>query len=219
MDKLTLYTYFRSSAAYRVRIALNLKNISYHPEFVHLVKDGGQQHSSSYHSINPQELLPALHDESNEETFTQSFAILEYLEESQPEPAILPSYPNERAKVRAFAQSICCDIHPLNNLRVLSYLKKQLSITDSDKNAWYQHWITEGFKALEAILLSNNSNGKFCFGNQATMADICLIPQVYNAQRFNCPLDDFPLINKIYAHCLTLDAFKKASPEAQPDHE
>jgi maleylacetoacetate isomerase len=215
-EMLRLYTYFRSSAAYRVRIALNLKQLDYTSEFVHLVKNGGQQHSQSYQAINPQKLIPCLGvDDSN--VLTQSLAIIEYLEEVHPTPPLLPTEAILRAQVRAFALSICCDIHPLNNLRVHAYLKDNLSINEDARLAWYQHWILQGFQALETRL--QKSHGDYCFGDIPTLADICLIPQVYNAHRFKCNLDDFPLINKINAHCLTLDAFQNAAPEAQPDYE
>lgn len=206
-----LYTYFRSSAAYRVRIALNLKDLlaMYIP--VHLVNNGGEQHSTSYRLLNPSELVPTLVEQDF--VLTQSLSILEYLEEQFPDTTLLPTDLHQRALIRAFCLSIACDIHPLNNLRVLQYLVGTLKINDAQKTAWYKHWVLTGFKALEAQL--QQSNGNFCFGNQPTLADCCLIPQVYNALRFNFDLSDYPKICSIYAHCNTLEAFQLAAPEAQ----
>lgn len=208
-----LYSYFRSSAAYRVRIALNLKHLQADIIPVHLLKNGGEQHSASYQQINPNELLPAWVEDDF--TLTQSLAILEYLEEQYPTQALLPQDIRQRALIRAFAQNIACDIHPLNNLRVLQYLKGTLDISDEAKNEWYKHWIMLGFQSLEAQLA--HSNGKFCFGDAPSLADCCLIPQVYNAQRFNLDLSAFPKIVSIYQHCNTLTAFQIAAPEAQTD--
>ena len=208
-----LYSYFRSSAAYRVRIALNLKELSYETESVHLVKN--EQQMDRYKNLNPSQLVPTLIDENH--IFLQSMSILEYLEEQYPTKALLPKNLVERAKVRAFSQAIACDIHPLNNLRVLKYLNHELAITDHQKNDWYTHWVIEGFKSLEYQL--QHSNGQFCFGTKPTFADCCLIPQVYNAKRFKIDLSAFPKIESIYLHCLTLPAFLHASPEQQPDWE
>lgn len=208
-----LYSYFRSSAAYRVRIALNLKNLECEIIPVHLLNNGGEQHGQAYRQINPSELLPALVEDDF--ALAQSLSILEYLEEKYPEHALLPNNLQDRARVRAFCQNIACDIHPLNNLRVLKYLKHELQISDDEKTAWYKHWVEIGFKSLEQQLI--DSNGKFCFGDQATLADCCLIPQVYNAKRFNIDLSAFPQISAIYQHCSDLDAFKNAAPEAQID--
>lgn len=208
-----LYSYFRSSAAYRVRIALNLKTLPYETEAVHLVKN--EQQLASYRALNPSQLLPTLLDQ--DQTFTQSLSILEYLEERYPAKALLPKDLVERAKVRAFAQSIACDIHPINNLRVLKYLQNDLAISNEQKTLWYRHWILEGFHSLEMQL--QHSNGQFCFGSQPTFADCCLIPQVYNAKRFKIDLSAFPKIESIYQHCLTLPAFLNATPEQQPDWE
>lgn len=208
-----LYSYFRSSAAYRVRIALNLKQIAYEIQPVHLVKNEQQQ--ANYVALNPSQLVPTLIDQ--DQALSQSLSILEYLEEQYPEKPLLPKDVIERAQVRAFAQVIACDIHPLDNLRVLKYLKNDLAVSDEQKNQWYQHWIIEGFKSLEKQL--QHSNGKFCFGTQATFADCCLIPQVYNAKRFKIELSAFPKIESIYQHCLTLPAFLHAAPEQQPDWE
>jgi len=208
-----LYSYFRSSAAYRVRIALNLKALPYKTEAVHLVKN--EQQLASYRALNPSQLLPTLLDQ--DQTFTQSLSILEYLEERYPAKALLPKDLVERAKIRAFAQSIACDIHPINNLRVLKYLQNDLAISNEQKTLWYRHWILEGFHSLEMQL--QHSNGQFCFGSQPTFADCCLIPQVYNAKRFKIDLSAFPKIESIYQHCLTLPAFLNATPEQQPDWE
>ncbi|WP_436897346.1 maleylacetoacetate isomerase [Acinetobacter gyllenbergii] len=208
-----LYSYFRSSAAYRVRIALNLKALPYETEAVHLVKN--EQQLASYRALNPSQLVPTLLD--HDQTFTQSLSILEYLEERYPAKALLPKDLIERAKVRAFAQSIACDIHPINNLRVLKYLQNDLAISNEQKTLWYRHWILEGFHSLEMQL--QHSNGQFCFGSQPTFADCCLIPQVYNAKRFKIDLSAFPKIESIYQHCLTLPAFLNATPEQQPDWE
>lgn len=208
-----LYTYFRSSAAYRVRIALNLKGLEAEQIPVHLVNNGGEQHSESYRQVNPAELVPAWNE--GDFTLTQSLSIMEYLNEKFPETALLPQDLELRALARAFSLSIACDIHPLNNLRVLQHLTGELGLSDEQKTAWYKHWVVTGFQALEAQL--ENSNGQFCFGNAPSIADCCLIPQVYNALRFNINLSAYPKIQSIYTHCSTLDAFQKAAPEAQPE--
>ncbi|MBI2792657.1 MAG: maleylacetoacetate isomerase [Gammaproteobacteria bacterium] len=213
---LKLYDYHRSSACFRVRIAMNLKNIEYEAISVHLVKDGGHQLSDSYKAINPQRLLPALQIDDSKQILTQSLSIIEYLEETCPTPALLPSDALGRAKVRAFSQIIACEIHPLNNLRVLKYLKHEFEISDEKKDAWYFHWLSAGFDAMEALLQENKSS-HFCFGTSPTIADICLVPQVYNALRFEFPMQKYPLITKINQHCLEIDAFQKALPENQPD--
>lgn len=212
-----LYSYFRSSAAYRVRIALHLKGLQAEVVPVHLVKNGGEQHSAEYRQINPSELLPALVEDTRQDGFilTQSLSILEYLEEKHTDTALLPQNVEQRALIRAFSQSIACDIHPLNNLRVLQYLADTLAVSDEQKSAWYAHWVEVGFNGLEAQL--KNSNGKFCFGETATFADCCLVPQVYNALRFNIDLAAYPKITAIYQHCNTLPAFQNAAPEAQAD--
>mgnify|MGYP001586820779 CR=1 FL=1 len=212
-----LYSYFRSSAAYRVRIALNLKGLEAEVIPVHLVKNGGEQHSAEYRQINPSELLPTLVEDASEGGFTlsQSLSILEYLEEKYPKTALLPQNIEQRALIRAFSQSIACDIHPLNNLRVLQYLSSTLMLSDEQKFAWYKHWVEVGFNGLEAQL--KDSNYKFCFGETATFADCCLVPQVYNALRFNIDLTAYPKITAIYQYCNTLSAFQNAAPEAQAD--
>jgi len=205
-----LYDYFRSSASYRVRIALNLKEIPHELIPVHLVNNGGEQHSPEYVTLNPQHLVPTLVD--GDFTLSQSLAIIDYLEEKHPTTSLLPSDIRQKAIVKQMAQLVAIDIHPLNNLRVLQYLADTLEVTDAQKSAWYQNWIIKGFSALETLLSAHQSNGQFCFGNTPTLADLCLIPQVYNAYRFECPMDDFPIIKSINEHCLTLPAFEKASP-------
>ena len=208
-----LYSYFRSSAAYRVRIALNLKRLPAEIVPVHLVKNGGEQHSAEYRQLNASELVPTLIDDTF--ALSQSLSILEYLDEKYPEPALLPKQLQQRALIRAFSQNIACDIHPLNNLRVLQYLQNVFALSEGEKSTWYKHWIELGMRSLEAQL--TESNGQFCFGEQATFADCCLIPQVYNAKRFNIDVSAFPKIESIYQHCMTLDAFQQAAPEAQID--
>lgn len=208
-----LYSYFRSSAAYRVRIALNLKGVDYDLEAVHLLKNGGEQHSAAYRQLNASELVPTLQDQQL--VLGQSLSILEYLEERYPAPALLPTDLALRAKIRSFAQSIACDLHPLNNLRVLQYLEHELGVNPEQKDQWYQHWTRKGLAVLEAQLA--DSNGQFCFAEQASFADCCLIPQVYNARRFHVDLTAFPKIQSVYQHCMTLPAFYQAAPEQQID--
>ena len=209
-----LYSYFRSSAAYRARIALNLKGLSYETVSVHLTKGGGRQFAPEYRAINPQSRVPALVVDGGA-VLTQSLAIIEYLDETHPEPPLLPADPIARAHVRAVAQAIACDIHPLNNTSPLFYLKNTLKHDQETINAWYVHWVTVGFTAVETLL----PGGPYCFGNDVTLADICLVPQVANARRFNVPLDKFPKIVAADAACLKLPAFDKARPENQPDAE
>ena len=210
-----LYTFFRSSAAYRVRIALNLKGLPYEAIPVHLVRGGGEQHAHSYAQLNPAHLIPTLVD--GDLTLGQSLAILEYLEEAYPKPPLLPADTAGRARVRALSQSIACDIHPLNNLRVLQYLERELKVDEAAKNRWYQHWIILGFSALETMLRSSDHAGAYCHGDAPTMADCCLVPQVANARRFDIALDDFPTIRRIDANCSELPAFQKAHPQNQAD--
>lgn len=212
-----LYTYFRSSAAYRVRIALNLKGLAYEAVPVHLLKDGGRQLQDDHRDINPSALLPALVDEGA--TLTQSLAIIEYLDEVHPLAPLLPRDALGRARVRALAQMVACDIHPLNNLRVLKYLKHTLAVQEEAKNAWYRHWVCVGLAAIEAHLARDADTGRFCHGDTPTVADCCLIPQVFNAQRFAVDLGPYPTIARIDAACTELPAFAAAHPERQPDTE
>lgn len=214
MSALGLYTYCRSSAAYRVRIALNYKGLSYEPHYVHLVNDGGQHLQPAYRAINPQALVPALRE--GEQVLTQSLAIIEYLEETHPTPRLLPQDLWRRAQARALAAAVACDIHPLNNLRVLRYLHHEFGVDEAGKQAWYAHWIHEGFKAIETHLAQLGC-GPYCFGDDVTLADVVLTPQIYNAKRFNCPLDEFPRIRAVYEACMALAPFRDAAPEAQPD--
>lgn len=209
-----LYTYFRSSAAYRVRIALNIKGIATEQLPIHLTKDGGRQHLPEFRAVNPQARVPALVLD-NGEILTQSLAIIEYIDEIHPKPPLLPSDPVERAKARAFAQAIACDIHPLNNLIALQYLRRTLKHEQPAIDAWYHHWVLKGFEALEAMM----SPGPYCFGANVTIADICLVPQMSNARRLNVPLDKFPKLVAVDAACLKLAAFDQARPENQPDAE
>ncbi|MCQ9327891.1 maleylacetoacetate isomerase [Pelistega suis] len=210
-----LYSYFRSSAAYRVRIALGLKQLSYDLVPIHLVNNGGEHRSPEYAAMNPQKMVPLLQDQGA--TIPQSLAIMEYLEEAYPEA--LPLMPQDaagRARVRAIALLIAADTHPLNNMRVLNYLTKTLGLSEEQKMQWYKHWIHENFVALEQILQSEQT-GKFCHGDTPTMADCCLVPQVYNARRFNCDLSEFPTIVRIADNCNRLASFQQAAPEQQPD--
>ena len=209
-----LYSYFRSSAAYRVRIALNLKGLPYETTSIHLIKDGGRQHSPEFRAVNPQMRVPAL-ELSSGEVLTQSLAIIEYLDDIHPEPPLLPADALARAKVRAIAQAIACDIHPLNNTSPLRYLKRDLRHDQPEIDAWYRHWVTVGFEAIEAMI----APGPYACGAQVTLADICLVPQVANARRLQTPLDKFPKIVAVDAACLKLAAFDKARPENQPDAE
>lgn len=214
---LTLYTYYRSSASYRVRIGLQLKSLPHQAIPVHLIRDGGQHLQSSYRAINPGAMVPALCD--GDTTLTQSLAILEYLEETHPAPALLPTDAAGRARVRALALTVACDIHPLNNMRVLKYLTGTLQLTDEDKNRWYRHWVQEGLAIIEAHLARDAQTGLFCHGDSPTLADCCLIPQVFNAQRFAVELTPYPTISRINARCLELPAFIAAHPARQTDAE
>ena len=209
-----LYSYFRSSAAYRVRIALNLKGIAYETAPIHLVKDGGHNRRPEYRAVNPQMRVPALVTSSGE-VLIQSLAIIDYLDETHPNPPLLPKNPIARARARSLAEIVACDIHPLNNTSPLRYLKRVMYQEQSAIDAWYHHWVTEGFDALEALV----GPGPYCCGSDVTIADICLVPQVYNARRLKVPLDKFPKIVAIDAACLALPAFDRARPENQPDAE
>ena len=212
--RMILYDYFRSSAAFRVRIALNLKGLAVERRFVHLRKS--EQRASAYLDVNPQGLLPTLI--VGDRRLTQSLAIIEYLDETHPQPPLLPPLPEDRAWVRAVALAIACDIHPLNNLRVLRYLGKELSIDEPRRDEWYRHWVREGFGALESQLVERAS-GAFCLGDAPTLADICLVPQVANARRLAVDLAPYPRIRAIEAACLQLPTFADARPERQPDAE
>jgi maleylpyruvate isomerase len=212
-----LYSYFRSSAAYRVRIALNLKGLNAETLPVHLQKDGGEHRKPAYRAVNPQMRVPTLKLDSGE-LLTQSLAIIEYLDEVHPQPPFLPRDPVDRAKVRALAQIIACDIHPLNNTSPLRYLKDPLGHDQATIDAWYHHWIIEGFEALEAMVQPGGA-GPYAWGATVTLADICLVPQVANARRFKVPLERFPKIVAIDAACAKLPAFEAARPDRQPDAE
>ncbi|WP_020652964.1 maleylacetoacetate isomerase [Massilia niastensis] len=212
-----LYTYFRSSAAYRVRIALNLKGLPYEAVPVHLLRGGGEQLQDAYRNINPSGLVPSFQDDWI--TLSQSMAIIEYLEETHPQPALLPQDAAGRARVRELAQVIACDIHPLNNLRVLGYLVKHHGLDEQGKKEWYRHWIIEGFRSLEAHLARDPGAGPFCHGDHPTIADCFLVPQVFNAQRFDIDVAAYPNICRINSLCIELPAFKSAHPSQQPDTE
>ena len=209
-----LYSYFRSSAAYRVRIALNLKGLAYETVPVHLVKEGGHNRRPEFRAINPQMRVPALVVPTGD-VLIQSLAIIEYLDETHPEPPLLPKDPIARAQARALAEIVACDIHPLNNIGSLRYLKRELHHEQAAIDAWYNHWVLTGFEALEALV----HPGPYACGGAVTVADLCLVPQVYNARRLNVPLDKFPKIVAIDAACLALPAFDRARPENQPDAE
>jgi maleylacetoacetate isomerase len=209
-----LYSYFRSSAAYRVRIALNIKGIAYETVPVHLIKDGGHNKRPEFRAVNPQMRVPALVTPAGD-VLIQSLAIIGYLEETHPEPALLPKDPIARARVRALADLIACDIHPLNNTSPLRYLKKSMGQEQSAIDAWYHHWIVTGFEAIEELL----TPGPYACGNAVTLADLCLVPQINNARRLKVPLERFPKIVGVDSACLKLTAFDRARPENQPDSE
>lgn len=210
-----LHTYYRSSASYRVRIALNLKGLTAEPSYVHLSKNGGEQFGAAFDSVNPQHLLPVLEDDGL--VLPQSLAIIEYLDETRPAVPLLPADPKGRARVRALSQAIAADIHPINNLRVLKYLSEELGVSADQKNAWYRHWVALGLEALERQLAGHPATGRFCHGDTPTMADCCLVPQLYNARRFECDLSGYPTLLAIEERCAALPAFADARPEAQPD--
>ncbi len=212
--RLLLYSYWRSSSAYRVRIALNLKGVSYRQEPVHLVRDGGEQNGPEYREVNPLGLVPALVHDGR--TIVQSMAIIEYLEEVFPQSPLLPADPFQRARVRSIAQSICSEIQPLNNLAVTQYLKDRMQQSPDSVKAWYSHWVDRGFSAVEAWLSSADS-GEFCHGNSPGLADCYLVPQVYNAERFSCDLGPYPNIRRVTARCREEEAFARAAPENQAD--
>jgi len=214
---LRLYTYFHSSAAYRVRIALNIKGLKYSSVPVHLLRNGGEQLSADYARLNPARQVPVLEDGGA--TLTQSIAIIEYLEETHPEPPLLPAGAAARARVRALALDVACDIHPLNNLRVRRYLSSALGLGDAQREDWIRHWIALGFEAIERSLAADGQSGDFCHGDYPTLADCCLVPQVANAQRAKLALDPYPTVRRIHENCLRLPAFTDAAPAAQPDAE
>jgi len=209
-----LYTYYRSSAAFRVRIALNLKGLQYEPQFVHLAR--GEQRRLEYLSVNPQGLVPALIDDGH--LLTQSLAIIEYLEETHPSAPLLPRDPLGRARVRSLALLVACEIHPLNNQRTLNYLVNELGRSEDDKSRWYGYWIHDGMAKLEADL-ERGGSGKYCHGDVPGMADCCLVPQVFNAKRFSCDLSHAPRVMRIFEQCMQLEAFQRAQPSRQPDAE
>jgi maleylacetoacetate isomerase len=210
-----LYGYFRSSAAFRVRIALNLKKLAYEQAFVHLQRS--EQGRPEYLGVNPQGLVPTLAD--GPALLIQSLAIIEYLDETRPDPPLLPRGAAERARVRALAQIVACDIHPINNLRVLRYLHRQLGADEAAIGVWYNHWIAAGFQALERLLAGDPRTGAFCHGEAPGLADIALVPQVVNSQRYRLDLAPYPTIGAIYERCMALDAFAAAHPDRQPDRE
>lgn len=212
-----LHTYYRSSASYRVRIALNLKGLAAAYTSVHLSKNGGEQFGAAFDALNPQHLLPVL--EADGLVLPQSLAIIDYLDEVHPETPLLPADPAGRARVRALSQAIAADIHPLNNLRVLKYLGEEFKADQEQKNAWYRHWVGLGLDALERQLAASPATGLFCHGDTPGMADCCLVPQLYNARRFDCDLSRYPTLTAIDARCAALPAFRDARPELQPDAE
>ena len=209
-----LYTYFRSSAAFRVRIALNLKGLVYEPRFVHLAK--GEHLQPAYQDINPQGLLPVLMVDDH--VLAQSLAIIEYLEETHPRPPLLPQDPLGRARVRGLSLIVACEIHPLNNPRVLKYVKHALGHSQDEVDAWYRHWIADGLAKLEAEL-GRPGTGRYCHGDAPSMADCCLVPQIFNARRFHCDLAPYPAVMRVFDACMQLDAFDRAQPGKQPDAE
>ena len=213
-----LYSYFRSSASYRVRIALNLKGLPYDIVPVHLLKDGGEQFSAEYRALNPDALVPSL-QLADGDVLTQSLAIIEYLEEVYPAPPLLPTDPIDRAWLRSIALSIACDIHPIDNLRVLRYLQNEMGVSEDAKNRWYRHWVEQGLASVERMLARDKRVGRFCFGDAPGFADCMLIPQVANGQRMQCDLSGMPTILRINQACLQLEAFAKAAPAQQPDAE
>jgi maleylacetoacetate isomerase len=212
-----LYTFFRSSASFRVRIALNLKGIAYDQAPIHLRRGGGEQLGAAYRAVNPQALVPALDD--NGKIITQSLAIIEYLDEKTPTPPLLPRDPADKALVRSMALVIACEVHPIQNLRVLQYVKTAYHQTDDQVNRWAQHWIDLGLTALEQMIAAQSPLGRFCFGDTPTLADICLVPQLGNARRYGCDLSQYPAILNIEKNCMSVPAFIDAAPEKQPDAE
>jgi len=209
-----LYTYFRSSAAFRVRIALNLKGLAYEPQFVHLAK--GEHRKPEYAQVNPQALVPTLVLDDGTR-LTQSLAIIEFLDEKHPQAQLIPGDPLARARVRALSLLVACEIHPLNNLRVLQHLKRQLGQSEEQVNSWYRHWVADGLQKFEAQM--KGEAGTFCHGDAPTMADCCLVPQIFNAKRFQCDLAPYPATLRAFEACMKLEAFDRAQPSRQPDAE
>lgn len=210
---LTLYNYFRSSASYRVRIALALKGLAYEYVPIQLVKS--EQLKPPFADMAPAKLVPLLKD--GEALLSQSLAIIEYLDEMHPEPRLLPGDALARARIRSLALDIACEIHPLNNLRVLRYLVHEMKLSDEDKNRWYRHWVETGLETVERRLANDAQAGRFCHGEQPTLADIVLVPQIFNAQRMDCRLDHVPTVMRVFGECMTLDAFHGTQASACPD--
>jgi maleylacetoacetate isomerase len=208
-----LYNAARSSASFRMRIALNLKGLPF--EYIAIDLRKGGQFTEDYRRLNPQELVPLLDDGTAH--LTQSLATIEYLEEKYPQPPLLPHAPLDRAYVRGVAQAVACEIHPLNNLRVLRYLVREMQLSDEKKNTWYRHWVEQGLAQIEAGLVAGKQTGRYTFGDQVTVADVCIVPQIFNAQRFDCRLDHVPTVMRIFENCMQLGAFENARPEKQPD--
>ena len=213
--QLQLYSYWRSSAAYRVRIGLNLKGLAYETLPVHLLRGGGEQHGESFRRANPQGLVPVL--KHGDQLIRQSLAALEYLDEAFPGHPLLPQAAHDRQRVRSIALAIACDIHPLNNLRVLQYFERSWGVPQPGRDGWVRHWIEEGFAALEAMLADDPTTGRYCFGDTPGMADCCLVPQIYNARRFHVDMAAYPTLLRIDEACQALPAFGAAGPERQPD--
>ena len=210
-----LYNYFRSSASFRVRIALALKGLEYEYAAVHLLQGGGQQFAPGFRAMNPAALVPVLDDDGT--VLTQSLAIIEYLDETRPQPPLLPAAAADRAHVRAIALAIACEIHPLNNLRVLRYLVRDLKLGEDEKNRWYRHWVETGLEVVERQLAAQPAT--YCHGESPTLADCALVPQIFNAMRFDCRLDHVPQVMRVFDACMKLDAFERTRPEACPDAE
>jgi len=208
-----LYTFFRSSTSYRMRIVLAYKRLAYEPHYVSLPKM--QHREPGYRDLNPQGLVPLLIEDGK--SYIQTLSVIEYLDEVYPEPPLLPKTPQERAYVRAFSQIISCDIHPLNNVRVLKRLKSQFGADEAATNEWYGHWIAEGLSSLEQYVAREGRAGRFALGDSVTMADTCLVPQIFNAQRFGCPVDGYPKLMAIFDNCMKLPAFTETQPSTQPD--
>ena len=211
-----LYTFFRGSSPFRVRIALNLKGLAYEQAFVHLAK--GEQRKPEYAAVNPQSLVPALVLDDGQ-VLTQSLAIIEYLDEVHPQPRLIPSDALGRARVRSLSLIVACEIHPLNNARTLVYLRKQMKQSEDEVNEWYRHWVADGLAKLEGSLARFPGTGRFCHGDAPTMADCCLVPQVFNAKRYACDTAPYPTVMRIFGECMKLEAFERAQPSKQPDAE